>query len=156
MMSQNAPLSSSTIHSLSVLLLVLVTLGTILGCNRPPQATYPVKGVVKWNDGQSATELESAGIELQVIEGPAIRVSPRGDVGPDGTFVLRTYGPADGAPEGEYRAVIMPWVLPDLTVKRPPPIVDKRFQSFQSTPLRVTVKPEPNDIVLTVDRLTKQ
>lgn len=107
---------------------------------------------MKWNDGQAAVELKDARVELQVIEGPAIRVSPRGNIQPDGTFVLTTYRPDDGAPAGEYRAIIMPWAPPADEGNYRPPIVEERLLSFQTTPLRVTIKPGPNELEFTVDR----
>ena len=133
---------------LSLLLLV----GGIVGCERPPQATYPVKGIVKWRDGQPATELSDGAIELQVIEGPTIRVSPRAPIRSDGTFTLRTYRPNDGAPAGKYRVAILPWFPMEEDLPPPPKIVDRRLQSFQTTPLQVAIKPAPNEIELTIDR----
>jgi hypothetical protein len=133
----------------------LFMLCVLAGCNRSPQATYPVKGMVKWSDGAAATEIKNATVELQVIEGPKIRVSPHGAVREDGTFVLRTYQPEDGAPAGEYRAIVCPerW---DYFKPPPPPVLDSRFGSYTTSPLKVTIKPEPNEIVLTLDRARKR
>lgn len=127
-------------------------LTTLIGCGGKPQSTFPVSGVLQWIDGKPATELAGATVELQVIEGVALRVSPHGEVQPDGTFVLRTYEPKDGAPSGKYRAMVMPVLLADPGESMAASPLDARFQSFKSTPLEVNVAPEPNEIVLSVER----
>jgi len=133
----------------------LLLFGAAAGCNRTPQATYPAKGIVKWSGGEPAVELAHARIELQVEEGVAIRVSPRGVINPDGTFILQTYGPEDGAPAGKYRAIILPYYPPvDQPVVVPSPI-DKRWQSFQSSPLRITIEPTPNELEVVVDPIAR-
>ena len=136
-------------------LLLLLTACALFGCNRAPQATYPVKGIIQWSDGGVAREIKNATVELQVIEGPAIRVSPHGMVHADGTFVLRTYQPKDGAPAGKYRAIVCPerW---DQFKEAPPPIMDRRFESYETSPLQVTIEPKPNEIVLEVERARKR
>lgn len=122
------------------------------GCNRSPQETYPVHGRVDWADGKPAGELAEGTVELQVIEGVKIRVSPRGEIQTDGTFVLRTYAPGDGAPAGKYRAVVMPKRSFDDEIRAQPLIVHSRFLDFKTTPLRVEVLPEKNDVKLQVER----
>jgi hypothetical protein len=131
---------------------VMLLLSGSLGCNRAPQSTYPAKGIVKWSDGQPAKELADGTIELQVIEGPKIRVSPRGLVQSDGTFALRTYRPDDGAPAGKYRVAILPCSPAEENLPPPPQIIDRRLQSFQTTPLQIAIKPAPNEIELTIER----
>ena len=124
------------------------------GCNRPPQAVYPVRGVVQWGNGQAATELAQATVELQVVSGPEIRVSPRGEVQPDGTFVLKTYSPADGAPAGKYKAIVMPKQSFD-DERRQVSVMDPRFQNYTTSPLTVEVKTSDNDVKLLVERLAR-
>jgi hypothetical protein len=128
----------------------LLTLAS-LGCNKSPQATYPVHGAIKWGNGQVANDLAEATVELQVVEGPQIRVSPRGEVQSDGTFTLTTYSRGDGAPAGTYKAIVMPKQVVDDEIRAPPPILHKRFQSFPSTPLQIKVDSGANDIVLQVE-----
>ena len=137
-------------------LLLMLSIGTTLGCNRPPQPTYPAKGVVQWSDGQPATELTQGRLELQVIEGPTIRVSPHALLQDDATFVLQTYKPADGAPAGKYRAVIIPWAPPVDGPTATPPLLDSRWQSFAESPMQVTIEPKPNELVLMVDRAKRR
>jgi hypothetical protein len=136
---------------------------TSSGCgNAKPQSTFPVSGVLQWNDGKPATELALATVTLngKEGEGPTIPVSPRGQVKADGTFVLQTYEPGDGAPVGVYRASVTPnsesrdtpgFGLEDKG-PRPSQIMDLRFQSSQTSDLEVTIKPEENQLKLTVER----
>lgn len=138
------------------LVVLLADILALTGCNRPPQETYPSEGVVKWTDGTPAAELAQGRVELQVLEGPAIRVSPRGNVQNDATFVLQTYEPNDGAPAGKYRAVIIPWAPPVDSGPALPLPIDSRWQNFQTTPLSVTIEPKPNQIVLTVERAARR
>lgn len=137
-------------------LLLMLSLATTLGCNRPPQATYPAKGVVQWSDGRPATELTQGRLELQVIEGPTIRVSPHALLQDDATFVLRTYDAADGAPAGKYRAVIIPWAPPTDGSTPAPALLDSRWQNFADSPMQVTIEPKPNELVLSVERAKRR
>lgn len=140
---------------LATLLIVpcALLLSTFVGCGGKPQATFPVSGVLQWKDGKPASDLAGATVELQVIDGVEIRVSPHGEVQSDGTFVLRTYEPKDGAPPGKYRAMVTPVLLADPGASVAISPLDPRFQSFNSTPLQVTVAPQPNEIVLSVERV---
>lgn len=122
------------------------------GCGGKPQETFPVKGVVQWKDGKPATELAGATVELQIVEGPSLRVSPHGEVQSDGTFMLRSYEPNDGAPAGKYRAMIAPVLLADPGASIASSPLDSRYQSFTTTPMQVTVASQPNEIVLNVER----
>jgi hypothetical protein len=124
--------------------------GTLLllalaGCGGP--RLYPVEGTIQFTDGQVARELAGASVEFDPLEGKA---GARGTVGPDGRFRLGTDQPGDGAVPGTYRVCIQP-PLPDLD--RPAArVLDRRYQSLATTDLKVTVKAEPNHLVLTVER----
>lgn len=132
--------------------LVLVTVGCT---NKKPQPTYPASGVVVWSDGQSAKELALSTITLTAKggEGPSIPVNPRGQVQADATFVLQTYEPGDGAPVGKYFAAVTysyPSRLRDSPSQSLP--FNPRFQSYKTSGLEVTIKPERNQLQLTVQR----
>jgi hypothetical protein len=131
-------------------LIVLVGCGT-----EQPQPTFPAVGIVKWRDGQAATELAQSTITLsgKGSEGPAIPANPRGQVQPDGSFVLQTFEPGDGAPAGKYLVSVTysyPSRLKDSPTQSLP--LDPRFQSCQTSGLEVTIKPEKNELLLTIDR----
>jgi hypothetical protein len=122
------------------------------GCKGRPQETYLVSGVLEWQDGEPAIELAGATVEFQVVDGVQIRVSPRGEIQSDGRFTIGTYQPKDGAPAGNYLAMVMPLLMADpgsATIASP---LDRRYQSFTTTPLKVTVEPQPkNELILTVE-----
>jgi len=132
--------------------LVPVILGSVTGCSSDTEKTYPVSGVVVWSDGQPATELKGATVELQLKDAAARKVSPTGEVQSDGSFTLRSYKTDDGAPAGEYRALVMPQ-MPQVS-RRPEDvtIMDRRFENFLTSQLEVTIEPKENRITLTVER----
>lgn len=83
-------------------------------------------------------------------DGDAVR--PRGEVGPDGTFVLSTYGARDGAPAGEY-GVTVEWWQTSGSKKNPqgydaPPVnrLPARYARVESSGLRVQVKEGDNQL----------
>lgn len=117
------------------------------GCGGPK--TYPVEGKVVYTDGSPAKELAGGLVEFDAAEAG---VSARGDIEADGTFRMSTYQPNDGCLPGKFRALIMPPASQD--VDRPlPPVIDKRYQGFDTSGLEVEVKPEKNQVTLTVERL---
>jgi hypothetical protein len=130
---------------------------TTAGCDRAPQPTFPVSGVVEWNDGLLATELAAGNVSLRLVDGGSIPTNPRGTIGSDGTFVLRTYEPGDGAPAGKYQAIVVPTMSRDDEGPQPKLIMDPRFQDYTTSGLEVEVKPEPsNEVRLTVNRAKKR
>ena len=60
--------------------LVALLLAGAGGCGSEGEQTYPVSGMVLWNDGQPAAELEGATVELQLKNAAVRRVSPNGEV----------------------------------------------------------------------------
>ncbi len=119
--------------------------------------TYPVAGKVVWSDGQPAAELAGGSVEFAAVEEQALKVSPRGGIGPDGTFHLTTFRENDGAPAGRYRVLVMPpLTMVDDEKPAPPPIMDPRFRSFRTSKLEVVVEPKANDISLPIERAKKR
>jgi hypothetical protein len=131
---------------------------TIIPCgcgSKYPQPTFPVSGVVLWSDGRPAPELALATVTLSGKngDGPKLPVNPRAQVLVDGTFVLQTYEPDDGAPAGTYCASIT--TSPPSRDKDAPKtamVMDPKFESHQTSGLEVTIKPERNQLQLTVQR----
>ncbi len=110
-------------------LVSLVLLG-VSGCGGG--ALFPVSGKVTYKDGKPVT----AG--LVIFEPVGQRPSARGEIQPDGSFQLGTYGDKDGAMEGEYKVLIAPPPLPEEG-KRPPSPIHPKYQKLESTPLKFTV-----------------
>src|SRR5262245_28250224 len=71
------------------------------GCVGGP---YPVDGVVVWQDGSPAKELEGSHV---VFELPEKKAGARGAIRADGTFRVSTYKPDDGALPGEHKVFIL-------------------------------------------------
>src|SRR5438552_18045351 len=79
----------------------------VIGCGDPdaPQAVkvYEVKGSVLLPDGKP---LSGGTVEFEPVGESVYQAS--GEIGPDGTFTLRTQNSGDGAVPGEYRVKIVP------------------------------------------------
>ena len=81
-------------------LLFLAVLGLYSGCSRPGRLpTAPVRGSVKL-DGSPVT----AGM---IIFLPQRGRAAQGEIRPDGSFILGTYGVSDGAIVGTHRVAIV-------------------------------------------------
>ena len=111
-------------------LVPLVFLG-LGGCGSGP-ALFPVSGKVTYKDGKPVT----AGFVM--FEPVGQKISARGEIQPDGSFQLGTYGNNDGAIEGEYKVLIAPPPLPEEGKPRSPAIHPK-YRNLESTPLKFTV-----------------
>ena len=125
----------------------------MIGCRDQGVPIYPAHGVVVWSDGQPARELAGGIVSLCIAEKGAHRISPHGEIQPDGTFTLRSPGRGEGAPAGEYSAVVMP--LKDFTLSGAAavPLMAPQFESHQTSSLKVVVEPGDNQITLEVKRV---
>ena len=130
----------------------VLLVGMIAGCGGDNDKTYPVTGVVVWADGQPASELRGANIELQLIDATARKVSPHGEVQADGTFTLGSYRQDDGAAEGDYRALVMPQKSQDAEGPHTVYIMDPQFENYDTSELKVTIEPKANEITLRVQK----
>jgi len=80
----------------------------------------------------------------RVGEGPP--VTARGEVQPDGRFVLSTDEPGDGVPVGHYKAVINPLDTSDAPDEQKLLQFDVKHLNIKTSELEFEVKPEPNTI----------
>ena len=118
---------------------------------------HPATGQVS-HQGQPA---EGAVVVLHPIGGSEAlqKVRPRAVTGPDGRFILRTYQPDDGAPEGEYKVTIVwpgpPAGLPpgaDVSDLHPderrtgPDQLEGRYADEGTTELRAVVRDGENSL----------
>jgi hypothetical protein len=113
---------------------------------------YPVEGKVLWQDGSPATELAGGVVVFESKDSP---LSARGELQADGSFRLTTRTPGDGALPGHYRVLITE-PLPQESDRVPPPKMDLRFQSFETSRLEFTVAPSRNEPVFKVDRASRR
>jgi hypothetical protein len=123
----------------------------VAGCGQERVPTYPVKGRVVFDDGQP---VRSGTVELESMEAP---LTASGRIQNDGTFVLGTYTPDDGAAAGKHRAIVVQLIISDGVSKhdlnhgRP---VDARFGNFETSGLTAEVEQkESNELTLSIPRL---
>jgi hypothetical protein len=132
--------NANNTHVLAAGLLIVLA----AGCG----GNYPVRGKVTYRDGTPVTK----GIVVfeQIDAKPA--VTARGDIQADGTYLLGTMKPGDGAPAGKYRVLVTPRLEnPD----EPEATFDLRFANFGTSGLEFEVKSANNDYPITVTRPVK-
>jgi hypothetical protein len=128
-----------------------VTALCTLGCADPDRDIFPVRGIVRFPDGQL---LRNGTIEFEII-GRERPVTARGIVGPDGSFVLGTFEEDDGALAGKHRAVVIADYVIGSGAERPGLIPESKlhpkYRSYQTSTLVHEVKPQTNNIVIDVE-----
>ena len=126
-------------HSWAILLVI-----AIVGCSSSgDRPTAPVKGTVSYK-GKTLT----AGTVMFVPDsGPAAT----GEIQPDGSYELSTYGTNDGAVLGSHKVTItaledMGGALPEQPKALPAPVIPAKYLSQETSGLRVEVKADGNVI----------
>lgn len=125
---------------------------TLAGCGADRQPTYPVAGKVVFEDG---TPLAGGVVEFQSVPQDGKPINASGAIQPDGTFRLGTYAADDGAVAGAHKALVRPpEVLADIEegAKPPEPVLDPKFQSYETSGLQFTVAQGDNHFTLRVQR----
>lgn len=108
------------------------------GCDGAPK-TYPVTGKVTLKGGRP---LVGALVEFETSVGGK-RVTAHGETKEDGTYQLQSPGLGEGAVAGQHKIIVSPPGRdPGNFGGAPPATFDRRFQSYATTPLNFTVKPE--------------
>jgi hypothetical protein len=126
--------------------LLALLLAAAAGCGSRP--TYPVRGKVVFKDG---TPLTSGLVRFRPAEAN-LQVTARGDIQKDGTFQLGTYHEDDGAVPGKYQVAITPPPRPKRR-ERPigKPVIDPRFEDFDTSGIAVEVAKRKNDFTIVVE-----
>ena len=125
--------------------------GFIAGCGE--STTFPVTGKVVFDDG---TPFSTGGVvftQATSVEGPG--QSARGKIRADGTFRLTTFETGDGAVPGTHQVLLRAQRDADDYIKRgiiPQPVIDPRFESYQTSGLVSDVQKTSNEVVLIVER----
>ena len=92
-------------------------------------------------------------VEFQSVEH---KINARGDIAPDGTFLLTTFSEYDGAVEGEHKCVVLQMVIGENLQGHKPSkigVVSPVFASYSSSGLTCNVSEGDNQVVLTVHGL---
>ena len=132
--------------------ILLVGLTALSGCGA---SMGQVDGKVVWADGSPAKELAGGQV---IFNSQAMRISARGEIGPDGKFKLRTSKEGDGAQVGDYEVAIVEHrvsVGGEGGPLAPQHLADK-YYDFKTSGLKATVKPGLTPVTLTVERLGKK
>ena len=118
------------------------------GCHSDRVTMYSTAGKVVFADGQP---VRTGTIELESV---TFGTTAAGSIREDGTFVLGTYSPSDGAAAGKHRVIVVQMIVADGTVKhtkahgRPVPV---NFGRYDSSGLTAEILPrKKNDLVLTL------
>ena len=120
------------------------------GCSRG-QETYPVEGKIVWQDGSEAKELAGGVITLDSL---TLKVSATGQIGPDASFRLGTYGASDGVPAGVF----------NVAVTRPPEAeaagtwvpLPRKYESVASSDLKLQIEPKKNVVKVEIEKLKRK
>lgn len=108
-------------------------------------------GMVVYPDGQP---LKEGTIEFETLD-LDMPITASGEIAADGTFQLGTYTVNDGALEGRHRVAVIADYEIGTGVERPglipPPVLDPRFEDFQTSPLKFTIKPGTNNLLIEID-----
>jgi len=109
---------------------------------------HPVTGKVVFDDG---SPLEEGSVAMEMREGNK-PIMARGTIEHDGTFQMGTEKPGDGAKPGKYRVLVVPQTLTEREAATMPPVIDKKFERFETSGLEFEVKEGKNELKLTVTR----
>jgi hypothetical protein len=139
-------MKSMRFFSLLGLLLVSIALS---GCG--DSSMGQVEGKVVWSDGSPATELAGGQV---IFESQAMRITARGEIGPDGGFTLRTSQDGDGAKVGDYAVAIVEHRVATAGEGSPlaPQRLPVKYYEFKTSGLTAAVKPGHSPVTLTVER----
>lgn len=131
------------------LLLLTVGLVAATGCNSD---TYPVVGTVHFKDGSPVSDARV--IFRSTMDGKYISAFATTDE--NGEYSLTTWQTDDGAVPGEHSVIVtkprQPRSESGGTDELLPREIDKRYASYETTPLHFTVRKEENVIDIPVER----
>jgi len=115
-----------------------------LGCGTSPAGNlHPVKGKVTFEDGKPLTK-GSVILVADPTKNNSAKHEPMGKIGPDGSFEVYTLN-QPGAPDGTYKVVVNAQADPpaDNPYAIPVPLVNKKYQDREQTPLVAQVSSSP-------------
>ncbi len=135
-------------YQLKTVPFLVLVLAIASGCSDGNPKTYPVHGEVRFPNGNPLTK-GSVEFELQDQELP---ITATGQISNDGTFVLGTFKPDDGAIAGRHRAVVIADQQIGTGVERPgmlpPTSLHPKYRDFKTSGLEFTVEPGKNEPII--------
>lgn len=125
---------------------IFITLVVCSGCGAEDRIeVYPVEGQVLVGGQPAAGALVIFHPSDSQPEGfPAAR--PRGSVDAEGHFSLTTFETGDGAPVGNYTVTVVWQTRVEETEELTPDRLAGRYDNPQASQLKVTLRPEPNQL----------
>ena len=127
-------------------LLVPLCLLFAAGCGA---GRYPVSGRVTYEDGSPVTD--GTVICESAVDGKPVAV--QGSIGKDGYYELGADKPGDGALPGSYKVLVMPRALNETELAEgKQPDIDGKYGKYESSGLKLEVKPQKNEFNITVSR----
>jgi hypothetical protein len=123
--------------------LVMLTFG---GCFSGQKPTYPTQGKLVWENGSPAKELAGG---MVIFQCDAEVMSAKAPIDQEGSFTLGTYSLNDGAVAGKHKVSIAQ-PAPETGEYRPLEVVDRKYETMETTDLEATIEPKRNDLVLKV------
>jgi hypothetical protein len=119
----------------------------LVGCDK--SGFQPVSGQVVFPDGSPVTGLDGGQVVIETTDAEGKTMNSSGAIDAQGHFQLGTQTVDDGAPLGKHKALITP---PAATGDiAPPPVIDSKYESFETSGLEIEVKQGKNDVKLTVE-----
>ena len=151
MTAARPPLDSPSANLRPVAQVLLVGCVLLIGCAQfgcaKPAPVYKVSGKAMFR-GKALTTGKIA-FHHTDAKSPLVL----GDIGPDGTYLLTTRNPGDGAAPGDYTVTVTS-MLPGKGVEgvdsdyRPPqPLIPLRYMRLDETPLKATVEAKELNVI---------
>src|SRR5262245_7963022 len=122
----------------------LVVLASGCAGNKGPRL-YPVKGVVRIN-GEPARDVNIVFTPVTLPADGATPLSPAAVTGDDGSFLLMSFKPGDGAPAGDYKVTV---IYPMNRFNKHQSGIDRlrgKFADPKTSGLTAKVEPTSNDL----------
>jgi hypothetical protein len=129
---------------LGILSVLILSVG-VAGCGN---GLSPVTGRVVFEDGSPLDE----GIVICEMQDGGKPVMARGSIQADGTFRLGTEKPGDGVKPGKYRVLVVPRGRTQAEASVLPPIIDHKFEKFETSGIEFEVKEGKNELPITVTK----
>ncbi len=121
----------------------------VIGCSNQQPDMQKVSGTVMFSDGKPVTGENSSVVFIPDANstGPP-RKSASGIIKPDGSFLLMTNNPGDGAYHGSYKVILKVWD----NYREQRSAVPGKYTEVTTSPLRADVGPGTERFEFTIDR----